>query len=225
MNSLNDLKFISSRYSILMSNLYLNWTDGHIPLTYEIPFNTGDAHYYGWIIYMIVLIIGVFLNLLSLSFMIFNEKVSKMFTTKYLFYLALQDFMSCVVCLVQCSVNLGFREIFGAQVACIAESWQVCFFIGISGFSVCLFGLLLREKIYFKPSTYVVRFNKLSVFKVHMVAWTIYAIIAFFATYWPGRSRLMASGTYCMAAYEDPWPAFFFFGLIVGRRPILNRRP
>ena len=194
-----------------------NWTDGRIPIENAIPFDFGVNYYYAWINYIIVLTLGVILNALALIFMFFDNKKSskRSNTTVYLSYLAGQDFLACLTCLIQCAVNLHKLMIFGENIACIIEAWQVCFFVGISGFSVCLYGFYLRERTLTSKTKYVISLNNSSLLKVHLVAWLIYAILALFATYWPGKSRLLSSGTYCMPALEDPFAAVFFFGIII----------
>jgi hypothetical protein len=200
-----------------MFNFDSNFTDGKIPITIPISYDLGGHYYYAWIIYMIILVLGVFLNSLAVCFMIFNEKISRQPGTIFLMYLAVQDLCASVTCLVQCAVNIRFFMIFGEHIACIIEAWQICFFVGISGFSVCLYGYYLWEKTnkFHSRPKYVMYLDKWGLLKVHLVAWTIYAVLAFLATYWPGKARPMSSGTYCMPALEQPASAVFFFGLNV----------
>lgn len=193
----------------------MNLTDGEIPISYDIPFDYGKEYYYGWISYIIILILGVIFNAVALGFMFFNEKISKLKVTKYLSYLAIQDFGASITCLIQCLSNLISLKILGDTTACVIESWQVVFFIGISGFSVCFYGFYLREETGAQQTKYVKDLDKLSVLRIHLVAWSIYALIAFLASYWPGRSKPMPSGTFCMPAYDEPLPAIFFFGIII----------
>jgi len=164
---------------------------------------------------LVVLVFGVVLNGISLCFMIFNKKISHQTVTNFLIFLLAQDFCASVVCLIQCIVNLRFFMIFGEHIACIIEAWQICFFVGITGFSVCLYGYYLWEKTnkFHLRQKYLIHLDKWGILKLHIVAWIIYAFLGFFATYWPGKSRPMSSGTYCMPALEQPVPAVFFFGL------------
>lgn len=205
----------------LSCNSMSNWTDGNIPITHPIAYDSGKNHHYAWISYMSVLVPGVILNVIALYFMFFNEKVKKNKNTVFLKYLAIQDFFASVVCLIQCAVNLRFMMIFGEKIACFIEAWQIVFFIGISGFSVCLFGIYIREIVSIgnKKSvcdcTSVRNLDNVGILKIHLVAWLIYAVLAVFATVFPGRSRPLSSGTYCMPAYEEPMAALFFFGLII----------
>ena len=192
-----------------------NWPDGQIPISVVIPFDFGKRYYYAWISYIAVLIMGVVLNSLALAFMFFNDKLKKNKATVYLSYLAGQDWLASVTCLIQCSINLHHQMQLGGSTACIIEAWQVCFFVGISGFSVCLYGFYLRERTLTVKTRYVVSLDSKGLAILHIVAWTIYAVLATGATYWPGRSRLLSSGTYCMPALEDPIASVFFFGLII----------
>lgn len=192
-----------------------NWTDGHIPIDITIPYDFGENYYYAWISYITVLFWGVFLNTMALIFMFIDNKESKNKFTVYLTYLAGQDLAASVTCLIQCGINLHHGGLLGGGTACIIEAFQVCFFVGISGFSVCLYGFYLRERTLTSKTRYVVGLSPRGLLVLHLVAWTIYTLLAFMATYWPGESRLLSSGTYCMPALEQPYAAVFFFGLII----------
>lgn len=198
-----------------MSNSTLDWIDGHVPIDVLIPFDFGHNYHYAWISYITVLCLGVLLNVLALYFMYLNQKSTKSPITLYLSYLACQDLSASLVCLIQCSINLHQLMILGESTACIIEAWQVCFFVGISGFSVCLYGFYLRERTGTSHTRYVLNLQSSDLLKLHLVVWTIYAGLALMATYWPGQSRLLSSGTYCMPALQSPAAAIIFFGLII----------
>jgi len=53
------------------------------------------------------------------------------------------------------------------------------------------------------------------IFKIHLVFWTVGALSATGATVWPGTSRMTLSGTYCIPSFEQPYSAFFFFGVAI----------
>jgi|SRR5579872_3389051 len=192
-----------------------NWTDGYMPIAIPIPYDFGRTYYYGWASYITVTMIGVLLNAMALIFMFIDRKESKNQFTVYLTYLAGQDLAASITCLIQCAINLHHGGLLGENTACIIEAFQVVFFVGISGFSVCLYGFYLRERTMTSKTKYVMGLSSKKLLVLHLVAWSIYAVLAFMATYWPGESRLLSSGTYCMPALEQPYAAAFFFGLII----------
>lgn len=164
----------------------------------------------------IVLVFGVIINGGTFLFMLYNKNIKQLSTVECIKYLVAEDFLSSLVCLIQCILNYHHGELHGELNGCIIEAWQVGFFITITGYSLALISYFLRINITVAVnSKKFLRKRKILVFKFHLIFWIVGALFTTGSTYWPGTSRLNSSGTYCIAAFEKPWAAFFFFGVAV----------
>jgi hypothetical protein len=221
-----------------------NFTDGLVPLWYPLPWNEGALFAYFWVGYIAVLSVGVPINLATFTFLILNKRLQKLRSATTVKYLIGEDGLSSVICLTQCCVNFHSREILGEGTACVVEAWQVAFFITITSYSLGMIAYIVRLQVTGAlhparggcassgccgpgaPSeccgSDASTPRKMSkgelgafVFRVHLVFWFLGAAFATGSCVWPGRARLNTSGTYCIPAFEQPWPAFFFFGVAI----------
>jgi len=125
-------------------------------------------------------------------------------------YLVVEDFAFSLVCLIQCCLNLHHQGQFGESIGCIFEAWQVNFFVCITGYSLALIAYSFRRRV-----TSLKEVKNPPIFKIHLVFWTAGVVFATCGAVWPGSARMNLSGTYCIPAYENLWPAIFFFGLCI----------
>jgi len=188
-----------------------NLSEDQIPITYSLPWNVGSHYSFFWICYITVLVLGVIINGATFLLMAINQNLQKLASVPLVRYLVAEDFTFSLVCLIQCCLNYHSQSLYGDTTGCTIEAWQVCFFITITGYTLCLISYTMRINV---TSLSVVTKNP-PIFRIHLVFWTVGVIFATFATYWPGASRMTLSGTYCIPAYEHPVPAVFFFGLAI----------
>jgi len=162
------------------------------------------------------LVFAVLLNGLTFLFVVLNPRVKNLFTVAMMKYLVLEDFCAALVCLIQCIMNYRVRGILGERVGCIIEAWQVGYFISITGYTLALIAYMVRLRVTSVASRKTAKANRNSfILKAHIVFWIVGALFTTGSTVWPGASRLTSSGTYCLAAFELFWAAFFFFGVAV----------
>jgi len=179
-----------------------------------LPWNIGSHYSFFWICYITVLVLGVVINAATFVFMVVNKNLKHLSSVQVVKYLVAEDFFSALTCLIQCSLNYNVRSLFGDSVGCIIEAWQVGFFISITGYSLGLISYIVRVNVT-AHTKHTQRKRRRFILKAHVVFWIAGAIFATGSTVWPGSSRLNSSGTYCIAAFEKAWPAFFFFGVAV----------
>jgi len=188
-----------------------NFTADTVPITFPIPWTVGSHYSFFWICYITVLVLGVLTNGGTFLLLTYNKNVQKLISVPLVKYLVIEDFLFSIVCLIQCCLNLGHNTLFGDKTGCIIEAWQVCFFVTVTGYSLCLIAYATRVRVTAKS---IVKTNP-PILKIHIGFWIFGALFATGATVWPGSSRMPLSGTYCIPAYERVYPAFFFFGMAI----------
>jgi hypothetical protein len=101
-------------------------------------------------------------------------------------------------------------KLYGEDIGCMFEAWQVSFFIIVTGYSLGLIAYIVRLQV---TSIKMKRKRREGfILKCHIVFWISGIIFATGACIWPGKSRMNSSGTYCIPAFELPFSALFFFG-------------
>jgi len=188
-------------------------SSGLIPLSHALPWDTGSHYAFFWISYITVLVFGVLLNAATFLFMLLNKNIQRLTSVSTVKYLVIEDFFSSLVCLIQCCMNLHANAIDGDRTGCVIEAWQLSFFITITGYSLCLVSYIVRLNV--TGPTIKKKARNVFIFKIQIVFWILGALFATGATVWPGTVRMNSSGTYCIAAFEIPWSAVFFFGVAV----------
>jgi len=197
----------------LLENSSFSLTESDIPLSEMLPWNMGHHFSFFWICYITVLSFGVLLNGVTFLFMVLNKNIHGLTSVSVVKYLVAEDFLSSLVCLIQCCLNYHSGGLLGDHVGCAFEGWQVSFFITITGYSLALISYIVRVNVTSKAGRKKSR--DLFIFKCHICFWVLGALFAVFSAVWPGNSRLNSSGTYCLAAFEKPFGAVFFFGVAV----------
>jgi hypothetical protein len=191
-------------------------------------------------LYITVLFLGVLANTATFIFLRVNLRIRKLTSAVIVQYLIGEDGLSSLTCLIQCCINFHTRRLLGEHAACVAEAWQVIFFITITSYTLCLISYILQRQVTggFKTGS-AGRFLLLGdcsfgaadlhhaglgmdiseirrfAFRAHIAFWTLGILLATGACVWPGRSRLTVSGTYCLPAFDEDWVLVFFFGAVV----------
>ena len=178
---------------------------------------------FGWITYLLLLAPTFLLNLLTCVLIAASPILRKHPNSLLVAFLAFEDALLSLFCLVQCAVNLSEVSIAWAASGCQLQAIYVIFFVGNSGYTLCAIAWHNDRRIRGKegfgipggqPSSGKKSFSRL--LKFHAVSWTWSALVTFLCTSGvatPGNSeiRVMPSGTYCFIALQELVPSLLFY--------------
>lgn len=165
---------------------------------HPIDWHSGHEWYGGWINYICLLIPTVINNLVVFYIINSTPELNQSSSSLMVRILALEDAAFSILCLIQCSINLSQMKIAGEVIGCEAQTFYCAFFMLSSGYTLCAIAYNNESKIACKNGL-----TKRQVMLLHVVIWSVAAVIAAGTSYMVRQARLMPSGLYCLVTLVD----------------------
>jgi hypothetical protein len=162
----------------------------------------GSAYRAGWVLYIALLVPTFVLNLLTFLLISLSPRLNASASSLIVRYLAAEDGLFALFCLVQCAVNISSDMMAGEMLGCSLQANYLLFFVLCTGYTICCIAYNNEQKIKFKTGL-----SSTQVLCVHASIWAWCALVAVLGCVVAAPARLVPSGTFCAPALEQRDPA------------------
>ena len=160
----------------------------------KILWDYGKHYSAGWKIFIALLCFSVVLNALSLYLIIFPLRSRSNNMMTLIFYLNFIDLIEAVGCLLYCSINMHYMEIFGHEKSCESQALFVMIIVLWEAWILALIAYVLERNV-----CGGVEINDKQIFKYFIGVGIISVALSLCGLYLPyGGYHLYSSGTYCL---------------------------
>ena len=162
----------------------------------------GADYRVGWMLYIALLAPTAVLNLLTVLLITLSPRLNGSTSSLIVRYLAAEDGLFALFCLVQCAVNMSDDMVAGGMVGCTVQASYLLFFILCTGYTLCCIAYNNEQRIRFKSGL-----SSAQVLWVHVSIWAWCALVTVLGSYVAAPARLVPSGTFCAPAVNQRDPA------------------
>ena len=171
------------------------------------PYLSVGPYWPGWITYICLLVPTFLLNTLTIALILYTPALRQKANPILVVYLAIEDALLSLFCLVSCIANLTTHSIYLKNVGCALQALYAVFFVISTGYSLCVISLQNYLRVKGDPG-----FTHRQIFYIHLAIWLVAAGVAgFSADGISTRPRVMPSGTYCLVSLQQLESGLVFY--------------